>query len=64
MPTVRILTTLCLACAAAFAFAQAAPPTAYTITESVAGGVPGTTIAPTAIFISSPQTPVTFLSCQ
>ncbi|MGA7255062.1 MAG: hypothetical protein WCF17_16850 [Terracidiphilus sp.] len=45
MPTVRILTTLCLACAAAFAFAQAAPPTAYTITESVAGGVPGTTLA-------------------
>ena len=42
MPTARILTILSLAFAA-IAYAQTAPPTAYTITEAMMGGAPGAT---------------------
>ena len=43
MLTARILTCLCLASGAVFACSQAMPPTAYTITQAVVGGAPGTT---------------------
>lgn len=39
----RILTCLCLTSAWTLALAQASPPTAYTVTEAVVGGTPGTT---------------------
>lgn len=44
MSIARFFTSLCVCSAAAFALAQAAPPTAYTITQSANGGTSGTTI--------------------
>ena len=44
MPIARIVSILSLVSATAFALAQPAPPTAYTITQAVAGGTPGTTL--------------------
>lgn len=43
MQIARIIASLCLISAAASGIAQTAPPTAYTVTEAVVGGAPGTT---------------------